>query len=74
MDSTVAGTLQITLNGEARTVKPGASLDDLLRELALDSRKVAIEHNRVIVARSLYGQTPVVSGDAIEIVGFIGGG
>ncbi len=45
-----------------------------MTELNLDPRKVAIERNREIVPRSAYGTTPIRDGDAIEVVGFIGGG
>ena len=66
--------LQITLNGEPRAVAVGATLADLVTQLALDSRKVAIEQNRVIVARSQYAGTAIRTGDEIEVVAFIGGG
>jgi thiamine biosynthesis protein ThiS len=49
-------------------------LSDLIAELALDPRAVAIERNREIVPRSAYATTPIMDGDAIEVVGFIGGG
>jgi len=44
-----------------------------MTELNLDPRKVAIERNREIVPRSAYTTTPIMDGDAIEVVGFIGG-
>jgi thiamine biosynthesis protein ThiS len=73
--SSIAKTLsQITVNGAAR---PRANLffvQDLIAELKLDPRKVAIERNLAIVPRSEYATTPLMDGDAIEVVGFIGGG
>ena len=45
-----------------------------MAELQLDPRSVAIERNQVIVPRSAYSATPIMVGDRIEIVGFIGGG
>ena len=46
----------------------------LLAEIGLDTRKVAVERNEEIVPRSAYGQTALANGDALEIVHFIGGG
>lgn len=49
-------------------------VSDLIAALNLDVRKIAIERNLAIVPRGAYASTPIVPGDAIEIVGFIGGG
>lgn len=64
----------ISVNGELRPIAPQQSLAALLAELALDSRKVAVERNREIVPRSRYQDTWLIAGDALEIVHFIGGG
>ena len=74
MTNTSTAALQITLNGTARPCANLKVVSDLIAELALDSRKVAIEHNLKIVPRSAYATTPIMDGDAIEVVGFIGGG
>ena len=66
--------LQLTVNGESRTAISGASVADLLGELGLDSRKVAVERNLEIVAKSSYVETKLESGDRLEIVAFVGGG
>ncbi|MFZ4540560.1 MAG: sulfur carrier protein ThiS [Rickettsiales bacterium] len=65
---------QITVNGQARPAANLKLISDLIAELSLDPRKVAIERNLMIVPRSAYENTPIMDGDAIEIVGFIGGG
>lgn len=65
---------QITVNGQARSLAAMARISDLVAELNLDPRKVAIELNRSIVPRSAYAETPIREGDAVEIVSFIGGG
>jgi thiamine biosynthesis protein ThiS len=64
----------VTLNGEARQVRPPASVATLLAEIGLDTRKVAVERNEAIVPRSRYAETWLAPGDALEIVHFIGGG
>lgn len=74
MTSTAAQILQITLNGEGHTMAPGSLVSDLVQQLVLDPRKVAIEKNLTIIRRDAYATTPIMDGDRIEIVGFIGGG
>ncbi len=66
--------IRVTLNGEGRSFSGPLSLDDLLSTLGLDARKVAVERNEAIVPRSTYADTWLASGDALEIVHFIGGG
>lgn len=68
----------LTLNGESRMFEGSAagplSVSGLLVTLGLDTKKVAVERNEEIVPRSRYAETWLVSGDALEIVHFIGGG
>lgn len=64
----------IVLNGEPRSIQAQQTLADLLRELGLDSRQVAVERNREVVPRALHGQTVLEDGDALEVVTFVGGG
>ncbi|MCY4005103.1 MAG: sulfur carrier protein ThiS, partial [Rhodospirillales bacterium] len=66
--------MEITVNGTERTVAPDLLLDDLLRDLGLDSRKIAVERNREIVRRAEFGTLKLRSGDSIEIVHLVGGG
>ncbi|MEW6020151.1 MAG: sulfur carrier protein ThiS [Pseudomonadota bacterium] len=66
--------MNLTINGEMRTIAPVSDLAALVLQLGLDPRKVAIEQNLEIVPRSAYDRTPVAEGDRIEIVHFIGGG
>ena len=66
--------LEITLNGEPRRVPGGLTIGQMLREIGLDPRKVAVERNREIVPRSSLDDVRVEPGDAFEIVHFVGGG
>ncbi|MFN4284209.1 MAG: sulfur carrier protein ThiS [Alphaproteobacteria bacterium] len=66
--------MQVTINGEARALAAPQSVQALLAELGLDTRKVAVELNLEIVPRSAYDATKVGDGDKLEIVHFIGGG
>jgi sulfur carrier protein len=66
--------ITISVNGESRSAKPGATVLDVLRELGLDSGRVAIERNLEILPRPRWGETRVEPGDRYEIVQFVGGG
>lgn len=67
--------LSVVVNGEPRQVPAGSTLGSLLRALALDARLVVVEHNRTIVRdRATYDALALASGDAVEIVHFVGGG
>ncbi|HVH09608.1 MAG TPA: sulfur carrier protein ThiS [Gemmatimonadales bacterium] len=66
--------IEVTLNGEPRTVTGGLTLLALLRSLALDPRAVVVEHNRAIVRRPQLADVTVAAGDTIELVHFVGGG
>ncbi len=74
MNTTATTALQITLNGEPRALATGSCVSDLVQQLSLDVRKVAVERNLAIVPRTEFAATPIMDGDRIEIVGFIGGG
>ena len=76
MTSTSTQTAQISIhvNGEPRRVPEGQSIAALVGTLGLTPAKVAVERNLEIVPRSAYARTPLVDGDRIEIVHFIGGG
>jgi thiamine biosynthesis protein ThiS len=64
----------ITLNGEPFEINEPLSIADLLTRLAIDPRRVAIEHNLEILRRNAFADTLVHEGDRIEIVNFVGGG
>ena len=67
-------TISIVVNGESRAANAGATVTDLLRELGLDSGRVAIERNMEILPRPKLTETKVEPGDHYEIVQFVGGG
>jgi thiamine biosynthesis protein ThiS len=64
----------ITLNGERYEVAGPLTVAALLRELDIDSRRVAVEHNVVVLKRAAFDETIVREGDQVEIVNFVGGG
>ncbi|OLD21467.1 MAG: thiamine biosynthesis protein ThiS [Acidobacteria bacterium 13_1_40CM_3_65_5] len=50
------------------------SVSELLEQLSIDARRVAVEHNLVVLRRAAFDETVVREGDQIEIVNFVGGG
>ena len=66
--------MQVIINGERHTLSDGLSLADLLHQLQLNHRRIAIEVNREIVASERYAGHTLTDGDEIEIVHFVGGG
>jgi sulfur carrier protein len=64
----------IRLNGEPFELDEPLSVMDLLERLAIDPRRVAVEHNLTILKRHAFGDTVVHEGDTVEIVNFVGGG
>lgn len=64
----------ITLNGSPFDIGEPLTVAELLARLEIDSRRVAVEHNLVVVKRAVFEQTVVREGDQVEIVNFVGGG
>ena len=66
--------MAIHVNGDLRHVTVGRTLADMLHELGLEPRKVAVERNLEIVPRGTFDAVLVQEGDRLEIVHFVGGG
>ena len=66
--------MTITLNGDPFEVARPLTVSELLAQLEIDPRRIAIEHNLVVLKRTAFDQTIVNAGDQIEIVNFVGGG
>jgi len=65
--------MKITLNGEHTTTQ-AHTLADLVQELGLEQRMIAIERNLEVVPKSSYASTHLCDDDRIELVHMIGGG
>jgi thiamine biosynthesis protein ThiS len=70
----MAGKLTITLNGDMREIAGPLTVAELLSQLEIDARRVAVEHNLVVLKRASFDQAVVCEGDQVEIVNFVGGG
>jgi thiamine biosynthesis protein ThiS len=66
--------LKIRLNGDPHELAAPMTVLQLLEQLGIDPRIVAVEHNLTIVKRDRYGSTMIEEGDEVEIVRFVGGG
>jgi len=65
---------EIVVNGNARGIKQGSSVLELLGELGLEPERVAVELDREILKRELWAETRLTGGERLEIVHFVGGG
>lgn len=66
--------IKITLNGEDKFIAPKTSIKNLLEELELDIKKIAVENNYEIILPEEFEENILSEGDRVEIVHFIGGG
>ena len=66
--------IKIRLNGKNININKGYKLYDLVNELDLPLKKIAIELNREIVDKKKIKKIELINKDNIEIVHFIGGG
>ena len=66
--------MNVVVNGEARELATGATVSELLADLGLSEKKVAVELNQSVVEQSEWASAQLHDGDQIEIVHFVGGG
>jgi thiazole synthase len=66
--------LQLTVNGQARTLPRPLSVAELLQELGYDRRRVAVEVNREVVPAARHAEHRLQGGEAVEVVTLVGGG
>jgi sulfur carrier protein len=70
----VAPEIGVRVNGDERFVRAGATLAELLGELGLAGRRVAVAVNREVVPRAARESRAIAEGDRIEILEAVGGG
>mgnify|MGYP000364787230 FL=1 len=66
--------IKIKVNGKVKTVLNNSKLSDLLKNLNIPLKKVAIELNQEIIDKKRSNNIKLKKNDKIEIVHFIGGG
>ncbi|MCK0163374.1 sulfur carrier protein ThiS [Marinobacter sp. S6332] len=66
--------MQVQVNGEAMELPEGATVAALLEKMALAGKRLAVEVNEDIVARSQHAEFALSNDDRVEVVHAIGGG
>ena len=66
--------MQITVNGASFDAPEACTVADLLRVMALEGQRCAVELNGDIVSRSDWPHRAIAAGDRVEVVRAIGGG
>jgi thiamine biosynthesis protein ThiS len=66
--------MTIRLNGDPHQVTGPLSISELLSQLEIDARRVAVELNLAVVKKAAYDSSVINEGDEVEIVNFVGGG
>ena len=66
--------MQIIVNGEQREVIEGITAAQLVEEMEIMGKRIAMEVNLDIVPRSSYAEHIFKAGDRVEIVHAVGGG
>ena len=66
--------ISISINGAPRQLESAISIADLVCEMGLEGKRIAIERNGEIAPRSQFSQQMLQDGDKLEIVVAVGGG
>ena len=66
--------IKIKVNGKFKFISENFKISDLVKDLKIPMKKVAIELNQEIIDKKNIGKISLKKDDKIEIVHFIGGG
>ena len=66
--------ITLQLNGEPHSCKSPITLPELLIQINLNPRLVAVEYNGEILHRQFWSETKLQNSDRLEIVTIVGGG
>lgn len=66
--------MHIKVNGEKKELPDGSTIEAMLDALSIKAVGIAVEVNREIVPKRLFGASTLKDGDAVEIVRMVGGG
>ena len=66
--------MKVTLNGKQQQLEDGILLGQLLEQMQLNGKRLAVEINMEIIPKSNHADFKIQDGDNIEIVHAIGGG
>lgn len=66
--------ISVTVNGEPRELAAGCTVADLIEQMGLSGKRLAVEIDQDIIPRSQHASTQLAAGNRIEVVHAIGGG
>jgi thiamine biosynthesis protein ThiS len=66
--------IKIKVNGKTQIITDKSKISDLVKNLKIPMKKVAIEFNQEIIDKKNINKISLKKNDKIEIVHFIGGG
>jgi sulfur carrier protein len=66
--------MRIAVNGQDREVAADTTIAQLIDELGIEARHVAVEVNLELVPRAQHGEHRLQNGDRLEVVTLVGGG
>lgn len=66
--------LLLKVNGAERRFAPPLTVQELVGELGIEGKRIAVERNGEIVPRSRYAEVELADGDRLEVVVAVGGG
>ena len=66
--------MQIFVNEQPRDVEANSTLAQLVANLGMQPKYVAVERNRELVPRAKHGECVLQENDRLEIVTLVGGG
>jgi len=66
--------ITIVLNGEKTEIEADSNIEQLLRKLDIENKRLAVEINQEIIPRSEFASQTFNDMDKVEIVQAIGGG
>ena len=66
--------MELKLNGKVKLINEHYKIQNLLRDVKVPLKKVAIELNQEIIDKKKLNKIKLKNNDKIEIVHFIGGG
>ena len=66
--------IKIRVNGKLKSISENFKISDLVKDLKIPIKKVAIELNQEIIDKKNISKIVLKKDDKIEIVHFIGGG
>ena len=66
--------IELQINGETHNCAPQTTLPQLLGQMGLNPRLLAVEYNGEILHRQFWDETEIKTADRLEIVTIVGGG